>query len=71
MKLLATPIVLGGPGTIVQIDESLFNHKPKVKLTCIHVSHLQLSPICGTIEEELLQMKHGCSAWQILPRHQL
>ena len=38
-KLLATPIVLGGPGTIVQIDESLFNHKPKVKLTCIHVSH--------------------------------
>ena len=29
-KLLATPIVLGGPGKTVQIDESLFRHKPKV-----------------------------------------
>ena len=29
-KLLQTPIVLGGPGVIVQIDESQFKHKPKV-----------------------------------------
>jgi transposase-like protein len=29
-KLLQNPIVLGGPGVIVQIDESLFRHKPKV-----------------------------------------
>ena len=29
--LLRTNIVLGGPGKIVQIDESLFRHKPKVK----------------------------------------
>ena len=28
-KLLNTPVELGSPGTIVQIDESLFNHKPK------------------------------------------
>ena len=36
--LLRTNIVLGGPGKIVQIDESLFRHKPKVKrkLTCTH-----------------------------------
>ena len=30
-KLLNTRIVLGGPGVIVQIDESLFRHKPKVR----------------------------------------
>ena len=29
-KLLSTPIILGGPGKVVQIDESLFRHKPKV-----------------------------------------
>ncbi len=31
-KLLQTVIVLGGPGVTVQIDESLFRHKPKVKI---------------------------------------
>ena len=29
-KLVGIPIVLGGPGVIVQVDESLFKHKPKV-----------------------------------------
>jgi hypothetical protein len=28
-KLLSTPVELGGPGVIVQIDESLFNHKSR------------------------------------------
>ena len=31
-SLLGTNIVLGGPGAVVQIDESLFQHKPKVRL---------------------------------------
>lgn len=30
-KLLQSQIVLGGQGITVQIDESLFRHKPKVK----------------------------------------
>ena len=38
-KLLATPIQLGGPGTVVQIDESLFCHKPKVRSNVIRVMH--------------------------------
>ena len=29
-KLITTDINLGGPGKTVQIDESLFRHKPKV-----------------------------------------
>ena len=29
--LLETSIVLGGPGVIVQVDESQFRHKPKVE----------------------------------------
>ena len=29
-KLMSQRIQLGGPGHIVQIDESLFHHKPKV-----------------------------------------
>jgi len=29
-KLIATPIRFGSPGTVVQADESLFNHKAKV-----------------------------------------
>lgn len=31
-RLLHIPIVLGGPGIIVEIDESQFRHKPKVCL---------------------------------------
>ena len=31
-KLLQLPIILGGPGIIVQVDESQFRHKPKVYL---------------------------------------
>ena len=31
-KLLVTPIILGGPGTIVQIDESLLVYNLKVQI---------------------------------------
>ena len=31
-KLLQTPIILGGRGIVVQIDESLFRHKVKVRI---------------------------------------
>ncbi len=40
--LVQIPIVLGGPGIIVQIDESQFRHKPKVLIiihTIIHMQH--------------------------------
>ena len=30
-KLLQAPIILGGPGVICEIDESMFKHKPKVR----------------------------------------
>ena len=30
IRFMQTPITLGGPGVVVQIDESLFHHKPKV-----------------------------------------
>jgi len=36
-KLLQAPIKLGGPGIVVQIDESLFNHKPKVSALLCNV----------------------------------
>ena len=29
-KLISSPIILGGPGIVVQVDESQFKHKPKV-----------------------------------------
>ena len=29
-QLLQSPVALGGPGVVVQIDESQFRHKPKV-----------------------------------------
>ena len=32
-KLMQSPIILGGPGIIVQVDESLFRHKPKASLS--------------------------------------
>ena len=42
------PIVLGGPGIIVQIDESLFRHKPKVlHQSIVWVNSLYTLLVCG------------------------
>ena len=49
-KLLQTPIVLGGPGIVVQINESQFRHKPKVthySITALNVVKLSASPWTG------------------------
>ena len=43
-KLLQTQIILGGPGVVIQIDESLFRHKPKV-----HTRRLETSVIIKLI----------------------
>ena len=46
-KLLQTPIVLGGTVDEVQIDESLFRHKPKVnKVHLLEVVGLSLCMYC-------------------------
>ena len=34
--LIQTPMILGGPGVIVEIDESQFKHKPMI--TCITIT---------------------------------
>ena len=39
------PLLLGGPGVIVQIDESLFRHKPKVSE--YNSEHKVLGLICN------------------------
>ena len=39
-KLLQTQIILGGPGVVVQIDESLFRHKPKVGRKPVQLSNV-------------------------------
>ena len=38
-KLLQTQMILGGPGVVVQIDESLFRHKPKVGRKPVQLSN--------------------------------
>ena len=55
-RLLQSPqIVLGGPGVVIHIDESLFRHKPKVgiiwscnKIYCTHSTLEQQRPSYNT-----------------------
>ena len=41
-KLLGLNIKLGGQGQVVQIDESLFRHKPKVKYNIVPLGSVSL-----------------------------
>ena len=57
-KLQQTPTVLGGPGVIVQIDESHFRHKPKVRLRVVGIMVVMYSSYCfNSITEEDPQPK--------------
>ena len=47
--LLNTTILLGGPGKIVKVDESLFWRKPKVILNLIIILHFQNYIIFSTM----------------------
>ena len=51
-KLLQAPILLGGHGIILQVDDSLYRHKPKVSLMRLYSSILTLVTFFGlhTIE---------------------
>ena len=61
------PIILGGPQIIVQIDVSLFRHKPKVRKFSengIHILYSHTNSITGA--EQLLRMC-GYLGWLIPP----
>ena len=65
------PIILGGQQTVVQIDESLFRHKPKVSDKIMRKS-LKLKILVkpySIIEGEQQQGKCGYLGWWIHPIH--
>ena len=69
--LLNTTILLGGPGKIVKVDESLFRRKPKVKLSLIIILHFWNYIIFFLVPcWSPLYRKSGSSAWQTPLSHQ-
>ena len=54
-SLIQTRIVLGGPGTVVHVDESLFRHKPKVSFVFAIIFKFKDEP---TKKRNLLQNKN-------------
>ena len=74
-KLLGMTIQLGGPGVVVQIDESLFRHKPKVQARMCNYRvdttkkiHRILS--YSTTEDEQVHKRCGCLVWWTHRTHQ-
>ena len=68
-ELSATPIILGGPRVIVQVDESLYRHKPKV-MCMLHTLAIKFSPIFfSIIVAAQPAQKYGCLEWS-KPIHQ-
>ena len=61
----APQIVLGGPGVVVHIDESLFRHKPKV----LNIHIFFLKHFCTTTEVVQPLRKCGCLDLSILLKH--
>ena len=54
------PLMLGGPGVIMQVSESLFRHKPKrSKFATVFLSWVILHPLRATMGV-WLRMKSGC-----------
>ena len=68
-----TPIILSGQGRVVQIDESLFRHKPKVRLRVEIITYICVGFLviyhCIT-EEDPQHKKFGYLGWPILHIHQ-
>ena len=60
--LLNTPTKLGGPGVVLQIDESQFTHKPKVNLYEVEVMKLLRIYTFRIIGEDQQERKYGCLA---------
>ena len=57
-KLLQTNITLGGPGVVIQIDESMFRHKPKVIMIYLPHKNDDLSFVYRNTEEEQLHRRY-------------
>ena len=71
-KLLENaPLQLGGPGVIVQIDESLFRHKPKVNVFSLISSYIALLECNYRIIVAVHQLaRSGSLGWWTPPIHQ-
>ena len=68
-----SPLLLGGQGVVVQIDESLFRHKPKVNIslftfTCRY--NYTSTYICSIIVDDQPILSSGCLEWWTLAKLQ-